>query len=263
MVIYAIDDEKNALEYLCDKIKVAEPEAEVLAFSGAKAALEALETKLFDVAFLDIQMPKVNGVALAKKFKEKNPKSNIIFVTGYSEFMMDAFSLDASGYLMKPATADQIRHALDNLRYPIVVSSGPDITVQCFGNFEIFYKGEPIVFKYNKSKEVIAYLVDRNGAVCSNNEVISAIWEDDENHNSYYRSVLKDIHDTLSAIGCDEVVKRQRAGTCIIQSKIRCDYYDFLAGKPSGINAYHGEYMIQYSWAEETAGELFMEDEEF
>lgn len=265
MVIYAIDDEDNAREYVVEKIKQVEPDAEILDFSNAKAALESAKTKPFDVAFLDIQMPKVNGVALAKKFKEMNPRSNIVFVTGYSEYMMDAFALDASGYLLKPVLADQIRHALDNLRYPLVTAGGSDITVQCFGNFEIFYKGEPMHFKYNKSKELVAYLVDRNGAICSNNEVIIALWEDDENHNSYYRVLLKDVMDTFDRIGYKKAIVRQRAGASIVKSEIRCDYYDFMDGKPSGINAYHGEYMNQYSWAEETAGSLFMDydDEDF
>lgn len=263
MLIYAIDDEDNAREYLIDKIKRVEPDAEILDFNNAADALESVKSKPFDVAFLDIQMPKVNGVALAKKFKEINPKSNIIFVTGYSEYMADAFSLDASGYLLKPATKDQVAHALENLRYPIASADGPDMVIQCFGNFEIFCKGEPLHFKYNKSKEVVAYLVDRNGAVCANGEVITAIWEDDDKHDSYYRSLLKDIQDVFTEAGCKDVLSRQRAGAAIVTSKVRCDYYDFLAGKPAGINAYHGEYMNQYSWAEETAGSLFMDDEDF
>jgi len=261
MVIYIIDDEDNAREYLSDKVKKVAGGAEILEFDGAKPALESAKVKPFDVAFLDIQMPKTNGVELAKAFKKMNPKSNIVFVTGYSEYMMDAFSLDASGYLLKPATADQVKHALENLRYPIRVPSGPSITVQCFGNFEIFHNGEPIHFKYNKSKEVVAFLIDKNGAVASNNEVIIHLWDDDENHNSYYRNLLKDIQDTFSELGCKDLFYRQRAGASIYPDKVRCDYFDFLAGKPSGINAYNGDYMYQYSWAEETASAIFVRSE--
>lgn len=257
MVIYVIDDEENAREYLVDKIRKAREDADVLDFESAKKALDSVTEKPFDVAFLDIQMPKVNGVTLAKKFKEINPKSNIIFVTGYSEYMADAFSLDASGYLLKPASADQVKHALENLRYPVKTDDGPSVVIQCFGNFEVFYKGEPVRFKYTKSKEVIAYLVDRKGALCSNNEIITALWEDDEKHDSYFRSLLKDIQDVFAEAGCREIVSRQRAGASLVKGNVRCDYFDFLDGKPAGINAYHGEYMNQYSWAEETAGTIF------
>ena len=260
MLIYCIDDEQNALEYISRKVKEAEPGADIHQFSSARAALDSSKELPFDVAFLDIQMPGIDGIALAKKFKAINPKANLVFVTGYSEYTMDAFSLDASGYLLKPATTSQVRHALDNLRYPIVVKGGPKVTVQCFGNFEIFADGVPINFKYNKSKEVIAYLVDRNGATCSNSEVIINLWEDDEDHNSYYRSLLKDITDTLTALGCADIFKRKWGGASIVKDKLRCDYYDYLSGTPQGINAFHGEYMNQYSWAEATAGELYMDE---
>lgn len=266
MVIFAVDDEANAREYLVSKILEVEPEAEVLDFDSAKAALRGLEEVQFDVCFLDIQMPQTNGIAFAKELKRRNPKSNIVFVTGYSEYMGDAFDLDASGYLLKPVMASQIRRSLDNLRYPLTAEEeggGPDLVAQCFGDFEIFYKGDPIKFKYNKSKEVVAYLIDRKGAVCSNNQVIISLWDDDESHDSYYRSLLKDIHDTFSKLGCGDVFCRQRAGASMIKSEFRCDYYDFLDGKPSGISAYKGEYMNQYSWAEETSGALFMDKDEW
>lgn len=259
MVIYAIDDEKNALEYIVRKIKSAEPDAEVLSFDNAKAAIESAQKIKFDVAFMDIQMPEMDGITLAKQFKKINPKSNMIFVTGYSEYTMDAFSVDASGYLLKPATKDQVRHALDNLRYPLEVPGGPKVCVQCFGNFEIFVDQKPVHFKYSKSKEVVAYLVDRKGALCSNSEVIVNLWEDDEDHSAYYRSLMKDISDTFKELGVEDIFNRERAGASIITDQIRCDYYDYLDNKPEGINAYNGEYMLQYSWAENTGAMLYDE----
>lgn len=259
MIIYAIDDEENALAYIIRKIKAAEPDAEVIGFNSSSEALEAAKERAFDVAFMDIQMPGITGIDLAKKFKKLNPNSNMVFVTGYSEYTMDAFSVDASGYLLKPATKDQVRHALDNLRYPITVSGGPKVCAQCFGDFELFVDGVPVHFKYNKSKEVLAYLVDRKGAQCSNGEVIIHLWEDDEDHSAYYRSLMKDIQDTLRELGVEDIFDRQRAGASVITDKIRCDYYDYLAGKAEGINAYKGEYMMQYSWAEETGAALYDE----
>jgi len=259
MIIYAVDDEENALEYIVRKIKSAEPSAEVTGFNSAKEALKAAAEQPFDVVFMDIQMPEITGIELARKFKKLNPQANMIFVTGYSEYTMDAFNVDASGYLLKPATKDQVRHALDNLRYPVSVAGGPKVCVQCFGDFEIFSDGVPVHFKYSKSKEVIAFLVDRKGAQCKNDEVIIHLWEDDEDHSAYYRSLMKDIQDTFKALGIEEIFDRQRAGASIIPGKIRCDYFDYLAGKPEGINAYKGEYMQQYSWAEETGAILYDE----
>lgn len=259
MIIYAIDDEQNALEYIVRKIKSVEPDAEVFQFTDPAQAIKSAKEKPFDVAFMDIEMPGINGISLAKKFKAINQQSNMIFVTGYSEYTMDAFQVDASGYLLKPATTSQVKHALENLRYPLVVQNGPKVTAQCFGNFEIFCNGVPISFKYNKSKEVLAYLIDRKGAVCKNSEVIINLWEDDEDHSAYYRSLMKDIADSLAAIDCADIFKKQWGGSCIVKENIRCDYYDYLDEKPAGINAYKGEYMMQYSWAEVTGAALYDE----
>ncbi len=257
MLIYVIDDEENALEYLQNIVVKVKPEAKVEGFLSARKALESAKEEAPDVIFTDISMPGIDGISLAKKFKALKPKSNIIFVTGYSEYTMDAFSLDASGYLLKPTSEDKVAHTLDNLRYPVKADGEIKIVAQCFGNFEIFFNGEPIRFKYNKSKEAIAYMIDRRGTSVNNHEVIINLWEDDEDHNSYYRSLLKDIYDTLNSLGCADVYKKGWGAACIIPEKIKCDYYDFLAGKPEGINAFKGEYMNQYSWAESTTAALY------
>ena len=252
MIIFAIDDEENSLEYLVNKINKARPEAEVFSFRQPKEALKKFAELRPDAVFMDIHMPGIDGIELAKKIKNKNPKTNIIFVTGYSEYTYDAFSMDASGYILKPVTKEMIAHALDNLRYPIEECSKETPFFRCFGNFEVFYKGEPLRFKYSKTKELIGYLIDRKGAICSNNEIITALWEDDDDHKSYFRSIQKDLIDTLDSIKCGYILSRQRGGNAIIRNKIKCDYFDYLDGLPLGINGYNGEYMTQYSWAEET-----------
>ena len=255
MVIYAIDDEPNALEYLCDKIRQAEPDCELHSFTSSTRALESSRTLRFDVAFLDINMPGISGIELAKKLKAVDPRVNLVFVTGYSEYAIDAFSLDAGGYLLKPAAVSDIRHALDNLRYPMRSAPGK-LRLQCFGDFEVFLGDEPLKFKYAKTKEMLAYMVDRRGAVCTKNDIIIALWEDDD-HAAYYRSLVKDLTDTLSSCGCGDAIDRRRAGLSVIRDKVTCDYYDYLDGVPSAVNLWRGEYMRQYSWAEDTAGALY------
>lgn len=100
-----------------------------------------------DVAFLDIEMRGMNGLVLAEQLKTIKPKTNIIFVTGYSEHMGDAFKLLASGYLMKPVTPQDIMEQMENLRYPIGKAANPKrVRAQCFGNFEVFLDGEPVQF---------------------------------------------------------------------------------------------------------------------
>lgn len=262
MRIIAVDDEKIALEALTTAIGKADESAEVLSFRKAEEALNYVSDNPVDVAFLDIEMRQLSGVELAKRLKLINPQINIVFSTGYAEYRGEAFEMHASGYITKPITAEKVMTELQNLRFPVTESvSGPVVSVeggahkiycQTFGNFEVFVDGRPLEFKYERTRELLAYLVDR-GSLCSSNEVMTALWEDDQ-HGSYLRNLKKDLLETLETAGCRDVVANQWGKLGIIPEMIECDLYDWKKGVPAAINAYRGEYMAQYSWAEFSVG---------
>lgn len=252
MRIIALDDEELALEGLMDAIRACAPDAELHGFSYAEDVLAFIEAHSCDVAFLDVEMAGLNGVELAEQLKLRNPDVNIIFATGFSGYQGNAFYLHASGYLMKPITAEKVKKELDNLRRPVPESKR--IQVRCFGNFEVYLDGIPLEFKYHKTKELLAYLVDRKGALCTNGEIIATLFGDD-NHDAYLRTLRKDLLDTLGAAGCADIITQQRGRLGIVPEAIRCDYYDWCNGKRMG-NAYLGEYMAQYSWSEYTNAAL-------
>ncbi|MCR5666048.1 MAG: response regulator [Eubacterium sp.] len=257
MEIIAVDDEKLALESLVSSIEKAAPNAGVHGFRlGADAIAYALETNC-DIAFLDIELRGESGLEIARALKEMNPKINIIFTTGYGEYAGDAFGIHASGYVMKPITEEKIAHELKNLRHPYEEKEDR-LLVKAFGNFEVFADGQPLKFQYTKAKELLAYLVDRNGALASNQEILATLWEDDDlesNHSSYLKNIRKDLMETLAEAGHEDVLVRQRGKMGIVPDKISCDYFDYLNGE--NMDAYRGEYMTQYSWSELTHGLLF------
>lgn len=254
MRIIALDDEKIALEGLTEAIRQAEPYAEIYGFSEAEAALEFFRRTPCDVAILDIQVWDMNGVELAKKMKLLQPDINIIFMTGYGDYMEAAFDMHASGYLMKPSTSEKIRRELDNLRHPVPVTS-KRVKFQTFGNFEVFIEEQPVKFKYDLTKEMLAYLVDRNGAYCTNGEIMALLWGDKQ-HASYLSNLKKDLLDRFRQNGCQDVIDCGWNKIRIVPGMADCDYYDWMNGKAYSINQYHGEYMAQYSWAEFTNAQL-------
>lgn len=254
MKILAVDDKKLPLEALEEAIKKAEPTAEVFGFRSAVEALDFAAGTPCEVAFLDIHMRDMDGIVLAKKLKLMNPKLNIIFATGYSEYAPDALDLHCSGYLMKPITPEKVRRELDDLRYPIRQKAQKRVYFQTFGNFEVFLDGVPVKFKYDKTKELLAYLVDR-GTLCTNGEIMSVLWEEDVS-DSYLRMLRKDLTDTFREAGCMDILILKRGSLAVAAEKVSCDYYDWKQGKSQAINAYRGEYMNQYSWSEFTHGAL-------
>ena len=107
LCLLAVDDESLALSDLTAALQTAEPTAAVHAYTDPTKALEAVRTGeiLPDIAFLDIQMRGWTGLDLALELKKTIPALEIIFVTAYSQYALESYSLHARGYLMKPVTA--------------------------------------------------------------------------------------------------------------------------------------------------------------
>lgn len=253
MEIIAADDEPLALRSLVKAIKEAKPDVQIQAFDEPESVLEYAGGHQIDVAFLDIEMGTMSGIEVAKRLKLQNPKINIIFVTAYDKYMADAIQLRMSGYVTKPATKDKILVELEDLKHPVVNNNSSMLTVKCFGNFEVFYDGKILEFDKAKTKELLAYLIDRHGSGVTTGELRSVLWEDadtDSNTRSYLSKIKKDLVNTLKKYGIKDVFIEKRGGYAINPKLIKCDYYDFLDNKPDGIRAYNGEYMSQYSWSE-------------
>ena len=255
MKILAVDDEKIALQGLLASIQKAVPDAETYGFRHTGEAIAHMENDPCDVAFLDIEMKGMNGVEVAERLLAIKPNVNIIFATGFGSYRDAAFDMHASGYLTKPITTESVKRELAHLRYP--VTAPKRLQFLTFGNFEVLYDGNPLKFKYQKSKEALAYLVDRKGAMCSTDEIIAVIFEDDSDHKAYYHRLRADILSTFSAIGCETVILQQKGRLGLAVKDVDCDYYDYLDGKVALEKVYHGEYMTQYSFAEVTNAELF------
>ncbi|MFD1400920.1 response regulator [Robinsoniella peoriensis] len=259
MKIIAVDDERRALNSFIKVLRETEPDADVTPFTEADAAFAFLADNKVDIAFLDIELDGYSGLALAEKCKALCPQVNIIFVTGYSKYTMEALRLHASGYLMKPVRAEELRVELNNLRHPVSHKIAPLIRVQTFGSFEVFAGEKPLKFRYTKTKELFAYLVDRKGASANTGELCAILWEDKEDTpamRSQFRNLISDLMKTLGNINAGDIVIKTRNSFAVDTEKIDCDFYHLLNHKEAAFKLYMGQYMTQYSWAETTVGYL-------
>lgn len=260
MKILVVDDKAMPRKVLERAVAEAAPEADITACANASEVLALPDIALFEVAFIDIDMPGMNGVDLARELKRLNARMNIVFATGYDEYMADAFALHSSGYLMKPITAESVANELENLRYPLPPDDEDKLVVRCFGDFEVFAEGRPIAFERTKTKELLAFLVDRQGAIVGLREVEATLWENlsrnGRTSGSYLRTLVADLKRSLEACGYGDAIIKRRGALGVDVSCLSCDYYRFLEGDPLAIAAWHGEYMSQYSWAEPTKAAL-------
>lgn len=259
MRIIAVDDEPHALRDLAQGIEAAAPGVQVAAFSCPEEALAYARQTPVDVAFLDIEMGKMDGIQLAQQLKLLVPHMNIIFATGYGQYMGSAFSLHASGYVLKPVRAEHIAEELYHLRHPVRPKAGRPIRVRCFGTFDVFVEGRPLTFSRAKPKELLAYLVDRRGATVSAAKIAATLWEDksyDRSLQKQTQTVISQLMRALREMGIDDIIVKGWNNIAVDTTKFACDYYDFLSGDVSALNLYEGVYLADYSWAEMTTGLL-------
>lgn len=258
MNIVIIDDELMAIEELKETIESVRDNVSISCFSNYIDGLKSAKNVNYDVAFLDISMPGMNGLELATELKNINKNTNIIFVTGYSEYALDAFGVNASGYILKPAKASDVENALENLRVPVKYNENK-IRIQCFGNFEVFFNDSPVKFSRALTKELFAYLINLKGSSATTGEICGILFGDKSSEKStrhYFRNIVSDLKTTLEKYDAGDVFIYSRNSFSIDVSKVECDYYKYLEYDSAAINSYMGEYMKQYSWAELTNGFL-------
>ena len=274
MTVVAVDDEEISLMCLEAVLDSMDDVDKVLTFSNAEDTIDYFKTGKADAAFLDIQLylsgGTLNGLMLAAKIKELCPDCHVVFVTSCPEYAVDAFKLHVSGYIVKPVTREAARKELDYIIMEKRAASNargfieekeeePKVRVQCFGNFEVFWKNKPVVFQLSKAKELFAYLVHRKGASVSMAELAAVLFEDKEDGlsvQSQIRNLVASMRKTFSSLGCPDLFNKSRGYISIKTDLTDCDYYSFMNGDSDAINEYSGEYMAQYSWAEFTVGYL-------
>ena len=263
MRIFAVDDERLVLETLRRLLREAAPEAEICCFGRADEALKALSDggEPPEAIFSDIEMPGLSGLELAVRAKTLSPDTRFVFVTGYSEYALEAYRLHVEGYILKPVTVERVREELALARrpQPLTAETPKRLAVRCFGAFEVFWDEKPLVFARAKTKELFAYLIDRRGELCTAGELIDALWEGGgelSRRKAYLRTLTADLQTVLAGIGMEAALIRQHQQWAVRQDLLDCDYYRMLAGDMEALNSFRGDYMTRYSWAELTAARL-------
>lgn len=121
----------------------------------------------------------------------------------------------------------------------------------------MFVDGKPVYFTRAKSKEILAYLVDRKGATVTKKEIAAMLWEDGEYTRSrqyQLQSLISEMVKSLHKAGAGNIVRKGYNCFSVDPEQFECDYYRFQSWDMEAVNSYRGEYMANYSWGELTAG---------
>lgn len=257
MIALCVDDESLLLEDLVRMVSQSPDIDDAVAFQDGDEALEWLISHKADVAFLDIRLRAMSGLDLAECIQDLYPEMPIVFCTGYEEYALDAFRIHAAGYLTKPIQEEdlqrEINHILGRKERQKVLS------VTCFGEFEAYANGRHLPLKRKKTKELLAYLIDRRGSKVTAKEICAVLWPEqmDENKNmNYFFHLLSDLRSALKKEGAEDILLHQNSSYAVDMDQIECDFYRYLEGDKEAIHKFTGEYMTRYSWAEPTCAYL-------
>ena len=149
MNILIVDDHKSIVDEMIEKLGELSPNADCTGITRPSEVMKILMEQRFDIIFMDIEMPGINGIKLAEKILTEYPRTNIIYITGFTEYAYESYRTFASGFLAKPITKKVLKNALNNLRYPV-----SDITDEMI---EQTYQGKALIGQRLKK------LVDESG----------------------------------------------------------------------------------------------------
>ena len=256
LIVLAKEKERENVREMLTALR---PDAELLPFDSGLTALAAARKQEADIAVIDTDLPELGGLDFGQYLQELYPDVNLIYLSSDKDAGYAALRQHASGILPKPVAETELVRELDDLRHPSVMKNHKRVFAQTFGNFELFVDGKPVAFKYNRTKEMVAVLVNNRGAQTSNGEIIASLWEDDgdpEKKASYLSNLRQDLQNTFTKLKLNGIILKQRGSLAIATDRIECDLYDWLEKKQESKYHYLGDYMNQYSWPEVMHAEL-------
>lgn len=244
MKIIIVDDELHALQLFLSALIGFDVEYRFFK-DDEEAILKYVVSEKPEAAFLDINMPKINGTELAERLIGAHPSIRIVFTTGLNLSEKDlpvTVAGNTLGFLYKPCDNDKLYYYLSEIANKTRI-----MTIKTFGSFDCFIDNRVVRFSSYKSKELFALLIAYNGKTLTMNDAISQIWPDADVDKSkiLYRDAVWRLRKTLGELHF-ECVEFKRARLVLNKANINCDFWDYVAKREGD---YGGEFMKNYDWS--------------
>ncbi len=271
----AVDDEKKALQVLSRIMKSVENVELAGTFTKPEEALAFLSIEKIDIAFLDIEMPGMCGLELAERIYDLKSDTEVIFTTAYNQYALQAFSVHAIGYLLKPIDPEEIStHVTDIMRRRRLITEHqteqPGMIVKCLGEFNTFFGGavmEKVSWRTTKAEEMFAFLLNRLGKPVQKEVIIDTLWPDadsDKGNNYFYVSTYY-LRKNFATRGFPKIITNSRKMYRLNTGYLDCDLLEFeetirklkngrylsTDAIKKAVNLYQGPYLNNkdYEWA--------------
>ncbi|GKV66521.1 MULTISPECIES: response regulator [unclassified Sporosarcina] len=268
-----VDDEPLALQLLSRKLQVFEDVEVVHTFSNPLFLLEKVQDLSFNIAFLDIEMPGINGIDLAEQILTYHPSVHIVFVSAYRDYAVQAFELNSIDYILKPITDDRLKKTISRIQQQLSSSPSQQLSpieplrIKCFSEFVVFSDHQPIKWKTAKVKELFAFLITHHRTFINRDVLIDTLWPDTDYDKAKIQlhTTLSHLRKTLQKTGHPKVITFANQGYCLELPNFQCDAIhlerlliehtkvsrDNIDLFEEAVHQYTGDYLEQegYEWA--------------
>lgn len=234
MKAYLVDDERLCLDELAWQLSHY-PDIQIAgSFTHSLQAVKAIENDRPDAVFLDIDMPRLDGLELAQKIQARHPGVIIIFVTAYAQYALEAYKSYPLDFLVKPVPDERLEKTVAHLRrqYRLLHPEGQKprgLKIRCFGPFEV-QSDSGAKFSTRRVKELLLYLIGRHGVAATRGEMLDALFNGRDDRNT-----MNNLYITLSRLktlldcwdGARSSIRLTEGNALMIAPGV-CDYTDFM-----------------------------------
>ncbi|MFF6017332.1 response regulator [Lysinibacillus fusiformis] len=270
-----MDDEPLALISMEKHLQKFDRIEVIKTFTSVKDLLTEGPSLDFQVAFLDVEMPSMNGLDIAELLKSWNDSLYIVFVTAYRDYAVQAFELHSIDYLLKPISTSRLATTIQRIEdllqpkitsLPTLFHSEPLLKIKCFGEFVVSYEGKPLHWRTIKTKELFALLLLHLNTPVPRDTIIDNLWSytDFNKARVQLHTTVSYLRSSLSAYGFLEVIDYTNGCYILTLDHIQCDANDLeiilnkkeqtgkldIESAEALLQDYRGEFMatMAYPW---------------
>ena len=250
-VIY-VDDEKLQLTNFRLTVEGMSGIDSLETFGDGETALAWAKEHPVDLAFLDIEMRNMNGIELARRLKKVDENIQVVFVTAYEQYALEAYGVDAIGYRLKPYLSEDIEKHLKRAgRFRKMPKA--EIQIRTMPELSVSVNGKSVMLGRNKQEELLALLIDRGESGLIKKDAIESLWNGYASDSIYWTTMsrLKKILDEAGAL---DLILTKGQTKYINTEIVDCDLYQMLKGDKKIIREYRGEYLgerfSQFEWVQ-------------
>ncbi|ERK32009.1 response regulator [Clostridium intestinale] len=231
--VIIVEDELPNLQLikmLLDENKNIEVIGEYL---SSNKAWENIQVDKPDAVFLDIEMPGMNGMLLAEKIKEYDENIQVVFMTAYNQYAVEAFRINAAHYILKPisekAIDASIERLLKNKKGDVEKKEEKKYLIECFGTFKVFNKTRENKIKWitSRSEELFAYFICNRGRWVDKWKLCDMFWNQSNPKNAEHNlhSTINRLKNSLKSIGIENIIEYSQGMYKAYLEEFDCDIW--------------------------------------